>query len=73
MCKKVGILACATFMLGNPTETKEDIKLTMQFIKENSLDGVGVHITTPFPLKIIFSPTKVFTTLKKLKLRYFSK
>ena len=45
----MGLLATGTFMIGNPTETIEDIRLTQKFIKENDVDNYGVCLTTPFP------------------------
>lgn len=47
--KEAGILACGSFMIGNPSETEEEIKETKRFILENDLDGFGISITTPFP------------------------
>jgi len=49
LCNKVGLLATGTFMIGNPTETIKDIRLTQEFIKENDIDNYGVCLTTPFP------------------------
>lgn len=49
LCKEAGLRSWATFMVGNPTETIDDIKATFNFIKNNHIDGVGIHITTPFP------------------------
>jgi magnesium-protoporphyrin IX monomethyl ester (oxidative) cyclase len=49
LCKQVGLLVNGTFMIGNPTETIEDIRATQQFIKENDIDCAGVCITTPYP------------------------
>jgi len=49
LCKKADILVNGTFMIGNPTETIEDVRATQQFIKENEIDSVGICITTPFP------------------------
>jgi radical SAM superfamily enzyme YgiQ (UPF0313 family) len=49
LCKQAGISSFATFMIGNPTETIDDIQATFQFIKNNDIDRVGVLITTPFP------------------------
>lgn len=49
MCKAADIMAVGSFMIGSPTETVEDIKLTQKFIRDNSLDGIGVHMTTAFP------------------------
>jgi len=49
MVKEAGILSCGSFMIGNPTETEEEINDTKKFILENNLDGFGVSVTTPFP------------------------
>jgi len=49
LCKQVGIIPQGTFMIGNPTETKEDIRKTQQFIKEHDIESVGICITTPYP------------------------
>jgi len=49
LCKEAGIHSFATFMIGNPNETIEDIQATVDFIKETPPDGIGVHVTTPFP------------------------
>ena len=50
LCNIVGIKASGTVMIGNPTETEEDIKLTQRFLTENDITGpIGVCITTPYP------------------------
>lgn len=49
LCKEVGLAVNGTFMIGNPTETPEDIKMTQEFIKNNPIDSSGLCITTPFP------------------------
>ncbi len=49
LVKEAGILACGNFMIGNPSETEEEIIDTKRFILENDLDGFGVTISTPFP------------------------
>ncbi|MDI6856331.1 MAG: radical SAM protein [Candidatus Thermoplasmatota archaeon] len=49
LCKKVGLLINGTFIIGNPTETIEDIKATQRFIKDNKIDSVGLCIATPYP------------------------
>lgn len=49
ICRKVRVLSWATFMIGNPTETLDDIQKTFEFINNNRPDGIGVHVTTPFP------------------------
>jgi len=49
LCKEAGIEVYGTFMIGNPTETIQDIEATERFIEENDIDGAGVCVTTPFP------------------------
>jgi len=49
MCREVGLLSWATFMVGNPTETIEDLQQTVDFVRNNRVDGIGVHVCTPFP------------------------
>jgi len=44
---KLGILCHAFIMIGTPTETKEDLEMTVKLIKEIHPDGVQVSITTP--------------------------
>lgn len=49
LCKQVGLLVNGTFIIGNPTETIEDIRATQRFIEENDIDSIGICIATPFP------------------------
>lgn len=49
MCNKVGLIPAGTVMIGNPTETVEDIRATQRFLRENDIKNFGVSITTPFP------------------------
>lgn len=49
LCRKFGITSLSYFMLGNPTETREDIEMTMQFIRKCYADYAHISITTPFP------------------------
>ena len=39
----------ATFIIGSPGETREEILMTYRFIKETKLDYFDVFILTPFP------------------------
>jgi anaerobic magnesium-protoporphyrin IX monomethyl ester cyclase len=48
LCHEVGIQVTSSFMIGNPTETVEDVRMTQRFIKEHPIDSAGVNITTPF-------------------------
>ena len=49
LAKKVGIFTTGNFMIGNPTETEEEVANSKRFILENDLDGFGVTISTPLP------------------------
>lgn len=49
LAKKYQMEILGTFMIGSPGEKEEDIKKTIDFIKELDLDQVGVNVTTPFP------------------------
>lgn len=54
LCNKVGIIPQGTVMIGNPTETIEDVRATQQFIKESDIKSVGVCITTPYPGTVLW-------------------
>jgi len=49
LAKKYKMEVLGTFMVGSPGETEEDIRKTIEFIKELDLDQVGINVTTPFP------------------------
>jgi radical SAM superfamily enzyme YgiQ (UPF0313 family) len=48
-CHKIGILSHCAFMVGLPTESIEDLKLTINFIKTYKPDLGGIGIFHPFP------------------------
>ena len=49
LCRRHGMTSLSYFMLGNPTETREDIEMTMRFIRKCKADYAHIAITTPFP------------------------
>lgn len=49
MTRKYGIDTLAYFMIGSPSETKEDILATIAFAKKIHPDYAHITITTPFP------------------------
>lgn len=49
MCHQAGIPFSATFMIGNPEETIDDIKQTFEFIKKARIPKASILVTTPFP------------------------
>src|SRR3989344_8230020 len=49
LANKIGIWTWSTFVIGFPWETKEDIKKTIDFIKNSDLDFITVYIAQPYP------------------------
>lgn len=49
LSKKAGLKILGTFMIGSPTETPEDIKKTIDFIRTTDIDWFGIFVTTPYP------------------------
>ncbi|MFZ2201956.1 MAG: radical SAM protein [Microgenomates group bacterium] len=47
--KKHGIEASASFIIGSPDETREEIMQTYKFIRDSKLRGFGVYVLTPLP------------------------
>ncbi len=47
--KKHGIEPSASFIIGSPSETREEIMQTYKFIKDSKLRGFGIYVLTPFP------------------------
>jgi len=48
-CKKFGIFSDASIMIGLPTETVNDMKMTVDFINKSKPDNVCAKKFTPFP------------------------
>lgn len=46
--KKFGIKVYASFIIGSPQETREDIIKTLEFIKKAGLYGFDIYVLTPF-------------------------
>jgi len=47
--KKFDIEPSASFIIGSPTETREEILQTYKFIKDSKLRGFGIYVLTPLP------------------------
>jgi len=47
--KRYGIEPSASFIIGSPTETREEIMQTFKFIKDSKLRGFGIYVLTPLP------------------------
>jgi radical SAM superfamily enzyme YgiQ (UPF0313 family) len=49
ICRKYGLEVDGTFMIGSPTETKEEMLASLAFIKELRLDKFAHFLSTPYP------------------------
>ncbi len=49
ICKESGIVNDASFMIGIPTETMEELKMTEKFIRKYKPEIANVHIFNPLP------------------------
>lgn len=49
LTNKLDILTHGFFMAGFPTETKEELQLTLDFAIKSKLNTLGFHVLTPFP------------------------
>jgi radical SAM superfamily enzyme YgiQ (UPF0313 family) len=47
--RELGIGTNAYYIIGNPTETREEIEHTMRFAQELNSDTIQVHFYTPYP------------------------
>jgi len=56
--KKYDIAANASFVIGSPKETKEDVLDTYNFIKNNPLSLFDTYILTPYPGTEVWEYTK---------------
>jgi radical SAM superfamily enzyme YgiQ (UPF0313 family) len=54
LCHRIGIKTLAYFMMGNPTETKEDVKETLALAKRIKPDFMQMTILSPFPATKIY-------------------
>lgn len=54
LCKKYGIKTLAYFMMGNPTETMEDVKETLALSRRVKPDFMQMTILSPFPATQIY-------------------
>ncbi len=55
MTRDRGIATLGYFMLGNPTETREQMEETLDFARNLAADFVHISITTPFPATELYA------------------
>jgi len=71
--KKIGIERLGYFMIGAPTETKQDIEETMQFAKKISPDYIHITILTPYPGTAIYQKALAEGVIKSDYWREFAR
>ena len=73
LTRKYSIPILAYFMIGNPSETREDIYATFKLTKELSPDYVHMTILTPFPGTKIYNDGLASGIIKQDYWRQFAK
>lgn len=58
LCRELGIRTMSLFMIGNPGETREEIKQTIDFCCKLNSDLATISVTTPYPGTPIFNLIK---------------
>ncbi|MCD6309812.1 MAG: hypothetical protein J7M18_03800, partial [Candidatus Eremiobacteraeota bacterium] len=71
--KKVGLATYASFMIGLPGETEEDLKATMNFALRLPLDYVDFSIAMPYPETELYHMARERGLLKGDPWREFAK
>lgn len=59
LCKEVGINCYASFIIGSPQETVDDIIKTIDFIENSTLTSASLNILIPYPGTKIYDEIKV--------------
>jgi len=49
LTNKLDMLTHGFFMVGFPTETKDELQLTIDYAQKSKLNTLGLHVLTPFP------------------------
>ncbi len=73
LTKKAGIETLGYFMIGSPTETREDILQTIEFMKKIDPDYVHITIITPFPATNLYRMALEEKVIKSDVWREFAK
>lgn len=60
LTKKVGLRVKGFIMFGNPLETRDSIKATVELIKHLDLDDVSISFFTPFPGSEIYKEVEKY-------------
>ena len=49
LCKKYGFKTYGSFIIGSPEETEDDLKQTLNLVRDKNLDAAHVYQLTPYP------------------------
>ena len=66
-CHKIGLWVCATFIIGFPYETKQDIEKTRNFIINSKINFPFIYIAQPLPGTDLYNDFKKEGLLNKLE------
>lgn len=58
LCRKYGLHVSGSFILGNPSETKEDMELTLKFLRDYPLDQMNINQLVPMPKTDVWNMAK---------------
>jgi len=68
--RKIDIATCALFIIGNPTETEQEVKNTIKLARKLKPDFIQIHFFTIYPGSIIYERFKNELTVDKLSAMY---
>lgn len=54
MCKRHGFMVVGSFIIGSPGETKEDMLMSLDFVRKSRLDGGDTYVAVPLPGTILW-------------------
>lgn len=54
MCRRLGVRPNGFFILGNPTETEEELRETRDLILRSRLSGIAISMPLPFPGSLLW-------------------
>ncbi|MEZ5987989.1 MAG: radical SAM protein [Planctomycetota bacterium] len=73
-CHELGIGTNAYYVLGNPTETREEMEQTIELALELNADSIQVHFHTPYPGSADWNEYKeVYEDLDPTKMFHYAK
>lgn len=65
LCREVGLLVTANFMIGLPGETWDEIRESLKFAEYCDFDLISIHIATPLPKTDLYTYALEYGALTK--------